>query len=217
MPDFMSWSGPGRRFENIDPNKQPPSRLMHAVIQLSQCHCFESEDTSARLDPSFDGSMAVCGKSLSVRSSKASMPKTYPSERPHTIKEDMRHFQGLPLQLPPSVLFINAGVYRTVSKRVLEFPQINPMFSGRESRYVFGASALHPFNNRPQQAIGVYDCLTGQCDIWSRGWRYYVGEPEVVPSLPQHRRKNIPEELDGVYFTLCVLSKSHNLCNTSRC
>lgn len=111
-------------------------------------------------------------------------------------------------ELPPSFLFSHAGMTRAVCSRVLEFPQVNPLFCGKESRYIFGASSLHTFKNRPQQAIGVYDCLTGRCNVWTRGWKYYVGEPEMVPSRPQDRRDSTPLELDGAYICVDCVSGS---------
>lgn len=223
MPDFSAWSGPGQDFKDIDPDRQPPSRLMQAVIPLPaerkyELHGEKLSSNSVPIDTQSAGSMY-----------KADMSKQGPVEQNLNAcstttafnRLPLGHLESLHLKLRPSGLFANSGVTRQVCSRVLEFPKVNPLFCGKESRYVFGASSLHPFKNRPQQALGVYDCLTGQCSIWTRGWRYYVGEPEMVPSLPQHRRDNIPAELDGapvvtmcnnIFISIKPPCKSLNIC-----
>lgn len=194
MPDFMSWSGPGKLYEHIDPNNQPPSRLMHAMFSLQTIRKpiigpelpsgTNISNTLTGPHHAMAGSFFNCDRAIVMGINN--VPKgciPWPQNR---------------MGLPPSVEFADSGATRVVSSRVMEFPKINPLFCGKESRYVYGASSLHQFKNRPQQAIGVYDCITGQCKIWTRGWRYYVGEPEMIPSLPEHRRDHVPLELDGM-------------------
>jgi all-trans-8'-apo-beta-carotenal 15,15'-oxygenase len=48
-------------------------------------------------------------------------------------------------------------------------------------RYVYATCSLHPGLNVPQQALGKVDLATGQTTTWSRGSRYYTGEPVFVP------------------------------------
>lgn len=208
MPDFMSWSGPGKIFEDVDPDAQPPSRLMHAVLSLDTVRpssggsgrgiTMESQQPRCpSLDVGSVGDLPArkvfvdsvpepqpCGLSLNDGPVMGDSASTWRPVQP----------RGLPQTLEP----LNRGITQIVCSRVLEFPCINPLVSGKQSQYVFGACSMHDFKNRPPQAIGLYDCLTGQCKIWSRGWRYYVGEPEMIPSLPHRRRDDVPFELDGM-------------------
>lgn len=47
-------------------------------------------------------------------------------------------------------------------------------------RYVYAAAALHPSLNMPQQAVARVDTISGEVEAWSRGGKYYVGEPTFV-------------------------------------
>jgi all-trans-8'-apo-beta-carotenal 15,15'-oxygenase len=50
-------------------------------------------------------------------------------------------------------------------------------------RYTYAAAALHPTLNMPQQAVARVDMETGAVEMWTRGNRYYVGEPSFIPRL----------------------------------
>lgn len=219
MPDFMDWSGPGQHFEDIDPDRQPPSRLMHAVIPLQIAEqnpeLHGEEVTSNSMSMSMKSAGKMCEEGLLKQGTLEQQANIFSNNRDSENSVPLGCPERLPMKLHPSVLFSNSGVTREVCSRVLEFPQVNPLFCGKETRYVFGASSLHPFKNRPQQALGVYDCLTGQCSIWTRGWRYYVGEPEMVPSLPKHRRDNIPAELDGAPLACILCNNLFPFCHAS--
>jgi hypothetical protein len=248
MPDFLSWSGPGRNFRDIEPDKQPPSRLMHATFLLPEQASFDDieletvQEQHIIADQPMDGRRSL-GLSKQHKASEPfdgqlsnplTKPALPPSVRykkenigtPSTAKtvrgsdeddwstDNMYHWHGSKSilaahgstpHLPPGVRFSEAGMTCEVARRVLEFPRVNPLREGKPCRWVFGAAALHPWKNRPQQALAVYDLHKGQCDHWSRGWHYYVGEPEFVPTLPQHRRDYIERELDGALI-------SHNRC-----
>ena len=128
MPNFDGWSGPGRRWQDVDPDAQPCSQLHSMVI------------------------------STGLGSVKTTM----------------------------------------VSPRVCEFPKINPTQTGQPTRYVYTSAAIHPVLNRPQQAIASYDTLSGEVDMWTRGWRYYVGEVEFVP------RSRLGEEDEQAGWLLCM-------------
>ena len=62
-------------------------------------------------------------------------------------------------------------------------PRLKPFgaAAGRRHRYIYAAAALHPTLNRPQQALAKLDVDTQQCQMWTRGPQYYVGEPQFVP------------------------------------
>jgi carotenoid cleavage dioxygenase-like enzyme len=116
--------------------------------------------------------------------------------------------------LPCSKHYLPAGTTCAVSQRVLEFPAVNPHQEGLPTRYVFGAAALHPHQNRPPQALARYDVHTGTCEYWSRGSRYYVGEPQFIPSLTECRRVGVEKELDGVKLApLCSDVGTHKDAN----
>eukprot|EP00193_Tetraselmis_chui_P004281 CAMPEP_0177756240 /NCGR_PEP_ID=MMETSP0491_2-20121128/2999_1 /TAXON_ID=63592 /ORGANISM="Tetraselmis chuii, Strain PLY429" /LENGTH=647 /DNA_ID=CAMNT_0019271801 /DNA_START=262 /DNA_END=2205 /DNA_ORIENTATION=+ len=67
---------------------------------------------------------------------------------------------------------------RRVSERVLEFACCAP--DATVPRYTYAAAALHPYLNMPQQAIARLDMDTGETALWTRGTRYYVGEPQFI-------------------------------------
>ncbi|NJR42153.1 MAG: carotenoid oxygenase family protein [Akkermansiaceae bacterium] len=225
MPDFGAWSGSGRNFVDIDPEEQPRSVLMHATLRIP--------GTSGHLDHTAAVSQPIQGMDKvippsnpllkpflksSVRMTSGSRPPDLRSmvasadtPKPSTdSSQDRLALHNAPaLQpLPQSLYRQTTGCTRVVSSRVLEFPSVNPHRETLPVRYVFGAAALHPHKNRPQQAIAMYDLHTGICEYWSRGWRYYVGEPEMIPSVPEHRRPDIEKELDGVQTKLPAVGES---------
>ena len=68
-----------------------------------------------------------------------------------------------------------------LSRRVIEFPRINPRVQGQKHRYVYMAAARHPTRNQPLQGYLKYDAETGATDLWDMGPRVFGGEPEFVP------------------------------------
>ena len=52
--------------------------------------------------------------------------------------------------------------------------------AGVRHRYVYAGLALHACQNGPQQALGRIDVETGEVQSWTRGPRYFVGEPTFV-------------------------------------
>eukprot|EP00891_Asterochloris_glomerata_P008177 jgi/Astpho2/8177/Aster-03105 len=86
-------------------------------------------------------------------------------------------------QLWRYILHPGSGVVedRQLFLRALEYPSVNQDYTGRRHRYIYAAAALHPTLNRPQQALAKLDVDTQQCQMWTRGPQYYVGEPQFVP------------------------------------
>lgn len=215
MPDFGAWSGPGRDFVDINPDEQPPSLLMHATFRIpdaskgpgSNPEIVSQHETRADLIVPLSNPLLKPVLKPSVRmapGSSSDLGATMASAQPGLQSTWDGWQDSLPLlsapalqPLLPSVRYQAAGCTRVVSRRVLEFPCVNPQREALPARYVFGAAALHPHKNRPQQAIAKYDIHTGACEYWSRGWRYYVGEPEMIPALPECRRPEVEKELDG--------------------
>ena len=68
-----------------------------------------------------------------------------------------------------------------LSRRVIEFPRINPGRQGVKHRYVYMAAARHPTRNQPLQGFLKFDTETGTSDMWDMGPRVYGGEPEFIP------------------------------------
>ena len=85
--------------------------------------------------------------------------------------------------------------FRQVTPRVMEFPCAAPQPG--VPRYTYTAAALHPTLNMPQQALARVDMESGAVESWSRGDRYYVGEPSFVP----RRGGECPD--DGWLVALC--------------
>lgn len=218
MPDFHAWSVPGRNFEDVDPDEQPLSLLMHSTLRIPDMS--EGSDGTAEI-VSRPVSEADLGAPLSnpllkpvLKASVRMAPGSRPADMGASViasaqsnaqsswddwQDSLPLLSALAVQpLRPSIRYQSGGCSRVISQRVLEFPCVNPEREGLPARYVFGAAALHPHKNRPQQAIAMYDIHTGTCEYWSRGWRYYVGEPEMIPSLPGCHRPDIEKELDGV-------------------
>ena len=217
MPDFCAWSGPGSNFEDIDPDEQPPSLLMHATLRISSASDdIQNHDEVVSQRRNKLSLLNPLSNPLLKPFLKASVqmpPGSSPSElgvavasaqpSPQSSWDDWNDRMpteiapAMGTTLRPSTCYQPLGCTRVVSRRVLEFPCVNPQREALPARYVFGAAALHPHRNRPQQAIAMYDLHTGSCEYWSRGWRYYVGEPEMIPSLPECRRQGVEKELDG--------------------
>lgn len=53
--------------------------------------------------------------------------------------------------------------------------------AGRRARYIFGGAALHPTQNLPVQSVARFDLDTGLFKFWTRGSRYFMGEPQFIP------------------------------------
>ena len=53
--------------------------------------------------------------------------------------------------------------------------------AGRKIRYIYGGAALHPTESRPLQCVAKYDMKTGRMQMWSKGPRYFMGEPQFIP------------------------------------
>ena len=84
-------------------------------------------------------------------------------------------------------------------------------------RYVYATCSLHPRLNVPQQAIAKLDLATGQVERWSRGERYYTGEPVFVPRASSNSSsgagaEDSPQaaEDDGWLLSLCYDASSHS-------
>jgi all-trans-8'-apo-beta-carotenal 15,15'-oxygenase len=103
---------------------------------------------------------------------------------------------------------------------------------------VYATCSQHPELNVPQQALGKVDMATGHTTTWSRGSRYYTGEPVFVPRTraaakagtlqrPQHEQQGqtpagqqqeqqqeqqgqyVEHEDDGWLLSLCYDASSH--------
>lgn len=60
------------------------------------------------------------------------------------------------------------------------------LLAGRKARYIYGGAALHPTQNRPVQSVARYDVETGHMQLWSKGSRYFMGEPQFIPRHASH-------------------------------
>ena len=54
-------------------------------------------------------------------------------------------------------------------------------FAGRKARYKYGGTALHFTENLPIQAVANFDTATGALQLWSKGARYFMQEPQFIP------------------------------------
>lgn len=229
MPDFLAWSGPGRNFADIDPDEQPKSVLRHATFRISRGDTDIGRSTNQSISPALleplgnpllkpvlKPSVHVGLGSISSKMVLNRFGSTYvaPESSWDDWHGDLNMAAPEVQRFSPYVRYPPSGCSRVVSKRVLEFPCVNPHRQALPTRYVFGAAALHPHKNRPQQAITKFDLHTGTCEYWSKGWRYYVGEPEFIPSLPECGRADVEEELDGIssdLFTLPCEQPNHKV------
>lgn len=53
--------------------------------------------------------------------------------------------------------------------------------AGRRARYIYGGAALHPTQNLPVMSVARFDLDTGLFKFWTRGSRYFMGEPQFIP------------------------------------
>ena len=59
--------------------------------------------------------------------------------------------------------------------------KVLPCVAGRKARYMYGGTALHPTKNLPIQAVAKFDTVTGALQLWSKGARYFMQEPQFIP------------------------------------
>ncbi|KAK9825744.1 hypothetical protein WJX74_003612 [Apatococcus lobatus] len=78
-------------------------------------------------------------------------------------------------------LTTGAQKQQCLSRRGFEFPSVNPAFAGRRARYIYGGASLHPTQNLPVQSVARFDLDTGLFKFWTRGSRYFMGEPQFIP------------------------------------
>ena len=52
---------------------------------------------------------------------------------------------------------------------------------GRRARFIYGGASLHPTQNLPVQSVARFDLDTGLFKFWTRGSRYFMGEPQFIP------------------------------------
>lgn len=53
--------------------------------------------------------------------------------------------------------------------------------AGRKARYTYGGAALPPAGGAPIQCVAKHDMETGTMQLWSKGPRYFLGEPQFIP------------------------------------
>ncbi|MEO0828608.1 MAG: carotenoid oxygenase family protein, partial [Cyanobacteria bacterium J06642_9] len=92
---------------------------------------------------------------------------------------------------------------RKVEGRGCEFPSVNPMWVGKEHRYLYMNACDSPTKNGPLQAILKLDKGSGQHQLWNPAPRGFAGEPIFVP------RPNGIEEDDGWLISLVYDAASH--------
>ncbi|MEM1254737.1 MAG: carotenoid oxygenase family protein [Cyanobacteria bacterium P01_H01_bin.21] len=90
-----------------------------------------------------------------------------------------------------------------VEERGCEFPTVNPMWVGKEHRYLYMNACGSPTGSGPLQVILKLDKDTGENQVWSPGARGFAGEPIFVS------RPNTIKEEDGWLISLVYDAAIH--------
>jgi hypothetical protein len=153
MPDFLGWTGPGKRFEDVQPEDQPPSTLVRAVIDLTV---------------NVQGLNAVMDVNTRVIE--------FPSVNPAMIGKESRYVFGSaalqPMGNAPQQVI---AVYDT-------FTQSSACW-GRGPLYFPGEPCYAPAvrsTRVPSSHAGVHPELQGETCFWSCGYRHHIPlQPKV--------------------------------------
>ncbi|MEO1125615.1 MAG: carotenoid oxygenase family protein, partial [Cyanobacteria bacterium J06639_16] len=92
---------------------------------------------------------------------------------------------------------------RKIEERGCEFPSVNPMWVGKEHRYLYMNACDSPTGNGPLQAILKLDKESRDRQLWNPAPRGFAGEPIFVP------RPNGVEEEDGWLISLVYDAETH--------
>ena len=92
---------------------------------------------------------------------------------------------------------------RNIEERGCEFPSVNPIWIGKEHRYLYMSVCNSPTENGPLQAILKLDKESGEKQLWSAGSRGFPSEPIFVPS------PNGIKEDDGWLISLVYDAATH--------
>ena len=68
-----------------------------------------------------------------------------------------------------------------IEERGCEFPSMNPVWIGKEHRYLYMSVCVNPTENGPLQAIMKLDRESGERQLWSAAPTGFPGEPIFVP------------------------------------
>ena len=92
---------------------------------------------------------------------------------------------------------------RKVEERGCEFPAVNPMWVGKEHRYLYMNACDSPTGNGPLQLILKLDKESGKNQVWNPAPRGFAGEPIFAP------HPNGIEEDDGWLISLVYDAAMH--------
>jgi all-trans-8'-apo-beta-carotenal 15,15'-oxygenase len=90
--------------------------------------------------------------------------------------------------LPPGIVWrfrcnleTGEATHEQLDERCVEFPVINPAYTGRPYRYLYLGAAHLPQGNAPLQAVVKMDLETGNRQLWSAAPYGYTTESTFVP------------------------------------
>ena len=168
----------GLAVQTVEPDAQPISQLWRYILHpgsglVEDRQLFPRALEYPSVNPDYTGGVPAAPANQLAPSWQHSEPCRQPSTHSSRCIASGASVCAQPAQLNTLRVQAPAGC----SPRLKAFGAA----AGRRHRYIYAAAALHPTLNRPQQALAKLDVDTQQCQVWTRGPQYYVGEPQFLP------------------------------------